>query len=232
MKIRSLLLVALMASQVTPVMAMRNFITNVAKQASVVAGIAIGASMFAKVAEKHPYLVAGFLGSGIGSLWLLNSILDTHGRDIQNKIDDIHFKIGCYRRTISPEQHLLGAVKRENLKEAQLALNRGANPNARISNGYWLESPLVYALRNEQMLDLLIKNEADVNIDNYLYYVMNTNGLFNRMIAKKLIEAGANPDMLINDGTGRTVKQFALIQAARTGNQDYINIFKPESKLL
>lgn len=234
MKIRSLLLAGLLVGQVVPVTAMGNFITNAAKQATIVAGSVMAASMFVKVAEKHPYLVAGFLGGSIGSLYLGMRIMDRYHQNIQNKINDIHFKIGCCWGIISPDQHLLSAVRKQNLKEAELALDRGADCN--LCAGCYEKSPLSIAVfcNNENMVDLLLSHNVDVNKHNVLEEAIrgrtNTNAL-NKEIAKKLVLAGADRNARV-EGLNMTIQQFAQAQAALTGNQDYINIFKPETKLL
>ena len=83
------------------------------------------------------------------------------------------------------------------------------------------------------MVDLLIKYGADVNhchpLERAIQKDFTQTGA--KSIAKKLIEAGADPDAITTFNSGCTVRQFAQVEAARRRNQDYIEVFKPESKL-
>lgn len=159
--------------------------------------------------------------------------MDRFGRDIQ-------WKIGCYRGTISPDDQLHHAVWHNDLKEAQQAFIRGANPNAYICADVYsciFSSALRSAIHrdNEEMVDLLIKNGAEVTSGDALGYTLVANNLnhrLNKSIAKKLFEAGADTQKQISvNNVPQSVKQFAQAEAVRTGNQDYANIFKRDSKL-
>lgn len=221
MKISSLLFAALLMGQILPVMAMeRPKIGFSDVQALFRKGVDF---IFAR--PSAPYVFAGIAGFAL--------LMDRFGGDIQ-------WKIGCYRGTISPDDQLMRAVCHNDLKEAQQALNRGANPNAYICADAYsciFPSSLRSAIHrdNEEMVDVLLKNGADVLSGDALGYTLVANNLnhrFNKSIARKLFEAGANTQKRISvNNVPQTVKQFAQAEAARTGNQDYANIFKRDIKL-
>lgn len=231
MKIRLLLLSCLLAGQGIPAMAMQSLGSEFMKadvQQWLYLISDLANSVYKEVNKDPSFKISAYcFTAGIAYLMLNKA----YGNSIRHNIGNLKWKIGCDRGTISPNDHLLKAVECNDLQVAEWALNCGADPNGNEDPS---SRPLLKAiwLANEEMIDLLIKSGADVNKDNSLYnaLAMNGNGSFNIAIAKKLIEAGANPDMLITEN-GETVRQFALAKAVRTGNQAYINIFKPETKL-
>lgn len=185
----------------------------------------------------HPfhYLSAVAIGGMVGAFGA--KFWNTYGNDIE-------FKIGCYRGTISPQVHLLRAIQKNDLADAQWALNRGANPNNdrdEAGHQYLLSLPIRDAIHqnNNRMVELLIKNGADVTSGHALMKVLipDVNGRFDTSIARKLIEAGGNNTEVRYLWSGSrgaafyTAQEIAEGLAARTGNQDYINIFKT-TKLL
>lgn len=217
MKIRSLLLVGLLAGQVMPVVGMHhNFFELVKNQMNAVRG---SMQHLAWVMKSNPTLLV-LVGGACGLAHLYSKY-------------EVGYKLDCYFGKISLESQLLRATRKGDLITMEKLLNQGADPNV------YARSPrdglLVNAIlgNNEKMLDLAIKAGADVNAQNFLYLALWHLGRpFNKQIAKKLIEAGAFQDAPIEFAPSVTTKQFAQASAAHTGNQDYINIFKPESKLL
>lgn len=246
MKIRLLIFAGLLAGQTMPVLAMENPKYSVAKFAAATIAACINVNTIIRNVNQsinksvndarmlmhsamgfmnhHPSLALGIVGLSIGSM----AFWDRFGYDIK-------WKIGCYCGTIGPDAHLLRAAYNNNLKDALWALNRGANPD--VNAGYCDRSPILNAIyaNSEEMVDLLIKNGVDVNISNSLGYALqadNVNRRFNKSIAKKLIEAGADQNRLTYaNAIWQPAKQFAQAEAARTRNPDYITIFELESKL-
>lgn len=220
MKIRSLLLAGLLAGQVMPVVGMHhNFFMLIKNQINAARGatqhlayaLKSNRSLVAKAVAKLVVGELAFLGVVFGLAHLYGKY-------------EIGYKIDCAFGNYSLESQLLRATWKSDLVTMEKLLNKGADPNV---NAYSHDGLLLTAINknNEKMLDLAIKAGADVNAKDFLFFVLMARAPFNKNMAKKLIEAGANPDM-------GGVRQFAQAEAARTGNQDYINIFKPETKLL
>jgi hypothetical protein len=233
MKIRSLLLAGLIVGQAAPVMAMdrpNNWALNAVRTAT---AACVNASTLINKASTPCVLAADFLLNH--PYWTLGlytgGLLSMIAADKLNKYFNIGYKIDCWRGKYSLESQLLRAAWRGDLVTMEKLLNQGANPNV---NAYSCNSLLLTAIHNnnESMVDLVIKAGADVNAQNFLFHALRARLPLNKKMAKKLIEAGANPDMITPAGDGRTVRQYAQILVAQTGNQDYINVFNPESKLL
>lgn len=224
MKIRSLLLVGLLAGQAMPSLAMTTDLFNSIKSSFAQANQSL--KTVADFATKHPILTTGVVFTAV----TCGVIADPYRRIIWMSIADrVMYRINCMLDRVPLNDRLREAAICGDLSEAEYVLKRGAQPDSSER----IHQPLAYAItfKHYPMVDLLLKYGARVQ-DGCLYEVLNGgfNGLEKR-VARRLIEAGANPDALIPDRT-KTVRQFAQAQAATTGNQDYINVFKPESKLL
>lgn len=215
MRINSYLLAVLIAGQVMPAMAM---------QRNILSSMRFHVQAAAHIIKTRPFLVLGIAAlelAVLGGVGLLDSLWH-HYR--------IGYKIDCWRGKYSLESQLLTAAWNNDAAMVEKLLNRGADPNV---NAHSCSALLRTAIQknNETMLDLVLKAGANPNAQQFLFTVLCQNR-FNKAIAKKLIEAGADPDMPLQDGTGRTVREYAQAKAAQTSNQDYINVFKPETKLL
>lgn len=230
MKIHSLLLAGLIVGQVMPGIAMekpkfdgqrviRTIATacgNALHGANKLRNAAVGPAIDFIMA--HPRLIGGIYLGGMATFWTAAK-LDLHF--------DIGYKISCFLGKYSLDEQLIRAVRANNLKEAQRLLTKGANPNtdSQISHVF-AETPLRIAIQYKyaNMLDLLLKNGADVNAGSNVYFALSE-GIFDKVIARKLIEAGADIKAMVG-ASNDTVEVCAKALAARTGNQDYINVFK------
>lgn len=210
MKNRSLIVIGLLATQIAPVQAMEN---------SAVKAFCSAAKSIVALRAIETGIMLGLFGVYHYSSKLYYSY-------------DVGHKIACYSGTLDANAHLIHAVSRQDLEDAELALNRGANPNTGTHDVNPLNCVITYD--NEKMVDLLIKKGADVNINGSLGFALQrcaTTGIVRKSILKKLIEAGADVDAPYYTGSQDTCIQFARAEAARTRNPDYIEVFNLESKL-
>lgn len=118
----------------------------------------------------------------------------------------------------SVDEQLLSAIRAYDAEAAKVALDEGANPNAGdFYNGYALT--IAAGLGNEEIVQLLVENGADVNIfvdEGYTALAEAVNGGHYQVVAY-LLDLGVNPNQLVSGVT-------PIFFAAQSGRPDIVEL--------